>query len=207
MEDNLRSGPPVPVVCYFDTACPFAWVTSRWLLEVERLQPLDLTFRVMSLSVLNEHRDLEPGYREFNDGAWGLARLCTATEVRHGNTVLRELYTALGSRIHVQRNQDYDAVIVQAVEELGLPASLAKAAATDEFDEALRTRHQAAQDAVGDEVGTPVVAVDGVAFFGPVLSATPKGERAVRLFDAMRILAGMGEFAELKRGRDALDFR
>lgn len=155
--------------------------------------PLDLNFRVMSLSVLNEHRKLEPGYREFNDRAWGLARLGTATEVHHGNAVLRELYTALGSRIHVQRNQDYDAVTVQALEELGLPASLAKAAATDEFDEVLRTRHRAAQD--------------GVAFFGPVLSAIPKGERAVRLFDGMRTLAGMGEFAELKRGRDALDFR
>lgn len=203
MEDTPRAA--VPVVCHFDPACPFAWVTSRWLLEVERLQAIDLQFRIMSLSVLNEHRELEPWYREFNDRAWGPVRVCTAAEALRGNAVLRDLYTALGNRIHVGRNKDYDAVITESLDELGLPASLAKAAHTDEFDAALRASHRAGQEAVGEESGTPVVTVDGVGFFGPVLTAVPRGEEAVQLFQAVRTLAGTRAFAELKRGRGALD--
>ncbi|PNG20674.1 mycothiol-dependent nitroreductase Rv2466c family protein [Streptomyces cahuitamycinicus] len=205
MEDELVPRAVIPVVLYFDAACPFAWVTSRWLLEVERLHPIDLRFQIMSLSVLNEHRELEPWYREFNDRAWGPARVCAAAEALHGNTVLRELYTALGSRIHVERNKDYDAVITASLDELGLPASLAKAAHSDAFDAALRASHQAGQEAVGEEAGTPVVTVDGVGFFGPVLTSIPKGEEAIRLFQATRTLAGTGAFAELKRGRGALE--
>jgi hypothetical protein len=206
MEDNLASPRAVRVVCYFDAACPFAWITSRWLLEVERLRPLDLSFRIMSLSVLNEHREIEPWYREFNDRAWGLARVCTAAEVGHGTGVLRDLYTALGTRIHTKGEKDYDTVIAGALDELGLPASLAEAAAGDEFDAALRARHQAAQDAMGEEGGTPLITLDGSTFFGPVLSAIPKGEQAVRLFEAVRTLAGTEPFAEMKRARGALDF-
>ncbi|MGW7486301.1 mycothiol-dependent nitroreductase Rv2466c family protein [Streptomyces sp. NPDC054786] len=207
MEDSVAPQAAVAVVCYFDPACPFVWVTSRWLLEVERLQPIDLRFRIMSLSVLNEHRELEPWYREFNDRAWGPARVCAAAEALHGNAVLRDLYTALGTRVHGERNKDYDVVITESLDEVGLPASLAKAAHTDEFDATLRAGHQAGQEAVGEEAGTPVVTVEGAGFFGPVLTSIPKGEEATRLFQATRTLAGMGAFAELKRGRGALDFR
>ncbi|MFE9102369.1 mycothiol-dependent nitroreductase Rv2466c family protein [Actinomadura geliboluensis] len=204
MEDNLAS--PARVVCYFDAACPFAWITSRWLLEVERLEPVDLGFRIMSLSVLNEHRDIEPWYREFNDRAWGPTRVCTAAELEHGTGILRDLYTALGNRIHVQGNKDYGTVIAEALDECGLPAHLAEAAATDDYDEALRARHQAAQDALGEEGGTPLVTLDGATFFGPVLSVAPKGKEAVRLFQSLRTLAGTDAFAELKRSRGPLDF-
>ncbi|MFF8266841.1 disulfide bond formation protein DsbA [Streptomyces sp. NPDC016562] len=209
MEDNpvaqQPSQQPTRVDCFFDPACPYAWTTSRWLLEVERLQPIDLRFRIMSLSVLNEYREVEPWYREFNDRAWGPARVCAAAEALHGNAVLRDLYTALGTRIHGERNKDYDAVVTQALDEVGLPASLAKAACGDEFDAALRASHLAGQEAVGEEAGTPVVTVDGAAFFGPVLTAIPRGRETVRLFQALRTLAGMDAFAELKRGRGALD--
>ncbi|MEW2623938.1 disulfide bond formation protein DsbA [Streptomyces sp. NPDC048106] len=209
MEAILSRAPQTTpsVLCYFDPACPFAWVTSRWLLEVERLQPIDLSFRIMSLSVLNEHRELEPWYREFNDRAWGPARVCAAAEARHGNAVLRDLYTALGERVHVAGDKDYDAVIAESLDELGLPASLAEAAHTDEFDAPLRASHRAGQEAVGEEAGTPVVTVDGAGFFGPVLTSIPRGEEAVRLFQAVRTLAGTAAFGELKRSRGALDLR
>ncbi|MET7802245.1 DsbA family protein [Streptomyces decoyicus] len=207
MEGNAAPQAATAVVCYFDPTCPFVWVTSRWLLEVERLQPIDLRFRIMSLSVLNEHRELEPWYREFNDRAWGPARVCAAAEALHGNAVLRDLYTALGRRVHVERHKDYDVVITESLDELGLPASLAKAAHTDEFDATLRASHQAGQEAVGEEAGTPVVTMDGAGFFGPVLTSIPKGEEAIRLFQATRTLTGTGAFAELKRGRGALDIR
>ncbi|MDX2395008.1 disulfide bond formation protein DsbA [Streptomyces sp. DK15] len=207
MEDDSVPRAVTPVVLHFDPTCPFAWVTSRWLLEVERLQLIDLRFRVMSLSVLNEHRELEPWYREFNDRARGPARVCAAAEALHGNTVLRDLYTALGRRLHLERNNDHDVVITESLDELGLPASLAKAAHGDEFDAALRASHQAGQEAVGEEAGAPVVTVDGVGFFGPVLTSIPKGDEAIRLFQATRTLAGTGAFAELKRGRGALDVR
>lgn len=204
MEDNLSAGTPA-VICYFDPSCPFVWITSRWLLEVEGHRPVDLGFKLMSLSVLNEHRDIEPWYREFNDRAWGPARVCAAAAHHHGPAVLRDLYTALGTRIHQERDKDYASVIAQALAETGLPADLAEAAGTDAYDTALREAHQESQAAVGEESGTPVVVIDGTGFFGPVLTAIPKGEDAVRLFEAARTLAGLGDFAELKRSRNALD--
>ncbi|MFG3342273.1 DsbA family protein [Glycomyces sp. NPDC048151] len=193
------------VDCYFDPACPFAWITSRWLLEVERLQPITLRFRIMSLAVLNEHRELEPWYREFNDRAWGPARVCAAAEEHAGAGILRDLYTALGTRIHQGRDKDYDRVIAAALAETGLPTSLAEAARSTEFDAALRASHRAGQDAVGEEAGTPLTVVDGTGYFGPVLSAVPEGRDAEGLFKALSTIARLDAFAELKRSRNALE--
>ena len=201
MEDNPR------VTAYVDPSCPFAWITSRWLLEVARLRPIHLGFEVMSLSVINEHRSLEPWYREFNDRAWGPARVCAAAAQHHGSQVLTSLYPALGRRIHDQGNKDFDAVLTEALTEAGLPDHLAGYAGRPEADAWLRESTDRAQRLVGEDLGTPTIVVDDVAFFGPVLTSVPRGEDALRIFDGAALLAGCRAFTELKRARiDELSF-
>jgi len=186
---------------WFDPACPWAWMTSRWLMEVERVRPIRVTWSVMSLSVLNEGRDLPADYRALMDNSWGPVRVIIAAQQAHGDEVVKKLYDAMGERIHHRKIEDRAVVIREALAEVGLPAELAEAATTDANDAALRASHQRAIDLVGDDVGTPVIAVDGIAFFGPVVSPSPRGEDAGRLWDGCVLVAGTDGFFELKRSR------
>jgi len=185
---------------WFDPLCPWAWVTSRWLREVQKVRDLDVSWNVMSLAVLNEGRDLPDSYAEGLRKALGPVRVCVAA--REVTDDLLPLYTALGVRLHHQGvSVDDPALLVTALEEAGLPVALAEAAASTSFDEALRAEHQRGMEPVGSDVGTPVIHADGAAFFGPVLSRVPTGEQAGVLWDATLELARYPYFFELKRTR------
>jgi hypothetical protein len=200
---------PSIVDMWFDPRCPWAWITSRWLLEVERVRPVRVRFHVMSLSVLNEGREhLPEKYQEGLAKGWGPVRVAIAAEQKYGTEVLRDLYTALGTRAHLEQRELNRDTLAEALRSLGLDETLAEAADSTGYDEALRTSHDAGMAPVGLDVGTPVIHAPGpdgrtIAFFGPVVTPAPKGEAAGRLWDGVLLVAGTEGFYEIKRTRDA----
>jgi mycothiol-dependent nitroreductase-like protein len=199
---------PTRVDFYFDPLCPYAWIASRWILEVEKQRELELRFRLMSVAVLNERRPKQVVKRLLRmKGSWRPVRVGAAVEARWGEPALREFYTGFGTRYHVQGRRDRDAVLTEVLAEINA-ADLGSAADGTEHDEAVRRSHHEGMDPVGPNVGTPTIHVDGVAFFGPVLHSVPRGQQALDMFDGALLLARNPDFFELKRtltGRPRFD--
>lgn len=193
---------------WFDPACPWAWMTSRWIIEAAGHRDLDVRWNVMSLFVLNEPNldELPERYRELMPKTLPAVRVATAVAEQYDNETLGRLYTALGNRIHLSGEKDSAVYIPAALEAVGLPAELAEAAATEKWDEALRASHRRGIDLVGTDVGTPVVAVENdegviVGLFGPVVTPAPQGEAAAKLWDGVYAVTTTPGFYELKRSR------
>jgi protein-disulfide isomerase-like protein with CxxC motif len=197
-----------PVDFWFDPLCPWAWMTSRWVLEVEKLRDIEVHWHLMSLAVLNEPKldTLSEKHRESMKKAWGPVRVVMAAQHKYGEEVLGKLYTALGNRFHNRGEGATQEAVVGALQDAGLPVSLADYADSDEYDSEVRASHKVGIDKVGQEVGTPVIAVPGpdgneVAFFGPVVTPAPKGDAAAQLWDGTLMVASIPGFYEIKRTR------
>ncbi|MCW4384699.1 DsbA family protein [Salinibacterium sp. SYSU T00001] len=199
---DTSTATPTRVDFWFDPSCPWAWMTSRWLDEVATLRALDVHWHIMSLAVLNEDKeDLPDFYKQFLPRALRYARLVAAVAETEGEEAVKPLYDALGTRIHPGGSTDVDTVMAEALAEVGLDAALIAHADTQEYEPQLRASHAEGIGRVGQDVGTPVIAVGDIAFFGPVISPAPKGEEAAKLWDGVVAVAAYDGFFELKRSR------
>jgi len=195
---------------WFDPLCPWAWITSRWMHEVTAIRDVEVEWKVMSLAILNEGNEVPPEYAEAMAAAWGPVRVCIAAQEGYGAQrpeVVGELYTAMGTRLHLQSRTDYAKVIEESVAEVGLPDSIAAAAQDATFDDALRASHDEGAHLVGPDAGTPIIAIadhEGteVGLFGPVVTPAPLGEDAGRLWDGFVLMVQTPGFYEIKRTRD-----
>lgn len=188
---------------WFDPLCPWAWMTSRWMGEVEQIRQVEVNWRIISLGILNENNS-ENHHHGHDESMWPV-RVVEAAAQAHGEQYRKPLYDAMGTRIHPGGRGGDDqmvAVLEEALEEVGLPKDLAEARNSDQYDDALRASTEAAQKVAGKDIGTPCIAVNGVGFFGPVFTPAPKGEEAGRIWDAALTLASYPGFYELKRGRE-----
>ncbi len=187
---------------WFDTLCPWAWLTSRWMVEVEQVRDVQVRWRPMSLAILNAGRDLPEDYIARIEAGWGPMRVCVAAEQAHGPEVVGALYTALGTRFHPQQMAKDRPAVEAALAEAGLPAALADAMDDTSYDAAVRASHDEGMALVGLDVGTPIIRVEETAFFGPVVTPAPRGEAAGKLWDGVLLVAQTPGFYEIKRTRD-----
>ncbi|MBM3681917.1 MAG: DsbA family protein [Actinobacteria bacterium] len=188
---------------WFDPSCPWAWITSRWILEVQAQRDIEVKWNIFSLAVLNEGRELKPEYRERIDKTWGPVRVIAAAKKKNGYEVVLPLYTEIGTLFHPGAKPVAKETISEALQNQNLDPTLIDFYDTNDFDKDLRDSTKAGLALVGDDVGTPIISIEGVAFFGPVLTPAPKGSEALKLWDGVVAAASLPGFFELKRTRTA----
>jgi mycothiol-dependent nitroreductase-like protein len=201
---------------FFDPVCPWAWITSRWVTEVQQLRRYDVTWRFISLKMINEHRDDDwytPEYRAGHMAGLYAHRVCDEVRLRHSNSDVGALYTALGTAIHLNQrrpemNADPVAFMKEMLQTVGLPVELATHALDDSHDAYVHSETDLAFERTGKGVGTPILTFrpgqsNEASFFGPVIASIPRGEAALKLWDAIEIVATTSGMAELKRSNRA----
>lgn len=192
------------ITFYFDPACPFTWRTSRWVKDVAGRAGEPVTWKFLSLAVLNEGKELPEQFRPRLAFARSAHRVLAAAEQKHGQDAVDRLYSALGHRLHHEDTAWNTDTLAAAIAQAQLPADLIDAAEDGSLDAVVRASHDEAQARVGVETGSPVMAIDdGPGFFGPVIAPVPEGDDADRLFEALRLLSTVPQFSELKRARNA----
>jgi 2-hydroxychromene-2-carboxylate isomerase len=195
----------VAVEFWFDPSCPFTWRTSRWARDLEQAGLATVEWKVMSLGILNEGKEIPEQYREGMVRGARFLRALTAAAEQGGPDAVGRLYDALGTRLHDRDEGLADDVLLRSVEEVGLPGSVADAADDEGRDAAVRASHEEGQRRVGTESGSPITAYDGgPAFFGPVVVPAPAGDEAETLLTAMASLSKVSAFSEIKRSRNPL---
>jgi len=194
---------------FWDPVCPWAWITSRWVHAVVDRTGIDVDWRFIALKIVNEEKGYAPEvqerYLKVHGLGFSLLRVAAAVREKHGRAPIGDLYTAFGSRIHVEkdapslRTVDGVAAVLAAHD---LDPALAAASESDAFDDVVRADTELALARAGRDVGTPVLTFgppDGYSFFGPVIAKAPVGDDAVKLWDTVQTLASFPGFAELKR--------
>lgn len=187
---------------WFDPICPWAWMTSRWILEVSKVRDIDVKWNLFNLAYLNRDKDVPEEYKSKLINSWYCTRVIAAAQNLSGDSVTLPLYTAISSRIHLKKMDVTEELFKESLAEVGLPDSLAKSMTDESFDKQIIESHERGIKLVGNDVGTPIIAIDGIAFFGPVISPAPKGEEAGKLWDGVVGVASYPGFFEIKRSRD-----
>ena len=199
--DSGRAGSKVTL--WLDPVCPFSWNTARWIRAVAEKTGMSVDWQLMSLAVLNEGRELPPPQQARMRDSRKVGRLMAAIAREKGDDGWVAAYFAFGER-YIDRSEPLDdGLVAHLLTTVGVRDTTAEAVSDESLDESVRRGHQAAQDALGETGGSPILQIDGHAFFGPVLSAVPDEKDSVALFDAIATLAAVPQFAQLQRPRDA----
>lgn len=202
IEDSERHEMSKKAEFWFDPLCPWAWMTSRWILEVEKVRDIEVTWNLFNLAYLNRDKDVPAEYKDKLIRSWYCTRVIAAAQKEKGQSITLPLYTAISSRIHLMKMEVGEDLFKEALEEVGLSSDLSSAMNDESLDSAIIESHERGIKMVGNDVGTPIIAIGDVAFFGPVISPAPKGEDAGKLWDGVVGVASYPGFFEIKRSRN-----
>jgi hypothetical protein len=186
---------------WFDPVCPWAFITSRWILEVEKVRDIEISWNIFSLPHLNKDREMPERYKTIFANSWSSARVIKAVENQYGKEKTLRLYTAISTRIHVKKESVSQDLLNDALNEIGVDSKYALEMNNSDWDKEIIQSHERGIELVGDDVGTPIIAINGIGFFGPVISPAPKGEEAGKLWDGVVLAASYPGFFEIKRSR------